>query len=451
MTPIRHESAIFGLRNFSVGPRCPKSGSAVQSAGYLLALEPRTGLGPCHVYVHRVRWWVWNVSQVRQHAAEKRWQAPSFDSPTTTLVKEDRSMSSEAAAGAGLSPFEQLRHGREILKRESRTLAQLADRLDARFCDAVGYLYRCRGSVIVSGMGKAGLVGQKIMATLASTGTRSHCLHPAEAVHGDLGRIHHLDVMLILSQSGQTEEVVRLLPSLDELGVPILAITGSADSALGRAATVVLELGALEEAGSLGLAPSTSTTAMLALGDALALVTSRMRNFDREDFARFHPGGSLGRKLSKVDQHLRGLDRCRVAPDSATVRDVFVGLAVPGRRTGAIMLVDDDGRLSGIFTDSDLARLFEHRREGAIDGPIGRVMTADPLRAQTGTLMLDAVRLMATRKISELPVVDGDGRPVGLIDVTDVMSMFPEQKSRQEKTTPADCRIYREPRHGEPA
>ena len=361
-------------------------------------------------------------------------------------------MSSEAAAtGTGLSPFEQLRHGREILKREGLTLARLADRLDTRFCDAVGYLHRCRGSVIVSGMGKAGIVGQKIMATLASTGTRSHCLHPAEAVHGDLGRVHPQDVMLILSQSGQTEEVVRMLPTLGELGVPILAITGFPDSTLGRAATVVLELGALEEACSLGLAPSTSTTAMLALGDALALVTSRMRNFGREDFARFHPAGSLGRKLAKVDQHFRPLDRCRMAPDSETVRDVFVGLAVPGRRTGAIMLLDDDGKLSGVFTDSDLARLFEHRREGAIDRPIGRVMTADPLRVETGTLLLDAVALMATRKISELPVVDGDGRPVGLIDVTDVMSMFPSQDIRQENTAPASCRIFREPPHGESA
>ena len=356
-------------------------------------------------------------------------------------------MSSQAAAatGAELSPFEQLRHGREVLQRESRTLSQVADRLDSRFCDAVGHLYRCQGSVIVSGMGKAGLVGRKIMATLASTGTRSHCLHPAEAVHGDLGRVHHQDVMLILSQSGETEEVLRLLPSLAELGVPILAITGTAESSLGRAATVVLELGVLKEAGSLGLAPSTSTTAMLALGDALALVTSRMRNFDREDFARFHPGGNLGRKLSRVDQYLRGLDRCRVAPDSATVRHVFVGLAVPGRRTGAIMLVDAEGRLTGIFTDSDLARLFEHHREEAIDGPIRRVMSAGPLSVQTGTLMLDAVSLMATRKISELPVVDAGGRPVGLIDVTDVVSIFPEQDGRPNNTPTENCRLYREP------
>ncbi len=360
-------------------------------------------------------------------------------------------MSSDAAAvPARLSPFEQLRFGREVLQRESRTLSQVADRLDSRFCDAVEYLYQCQGSVIVSGMGKAGLVGQKIMATLASTGTRSHCLHPAEAVHGDLGRVHHQDVMLILSQSGETEEVVRLLPSLGELGVPILAITGTAESSLGRASTVVLELGVLKEAGSLGLAPSTSTTAMLALGDALALVTSRMRNFAREDFARFHPGGSLGRKLSKVDNHFRGLDRCRVALDSATVRDVFVGLALPGRRTGAIMLVDGEGKLTGIFTDSDLARLFEHRREEAIDGTISRVMTADPLRVRAGSLMLDAVTLMEERKISELPVVDDVGRPVGLIDVTDVMSMFTEQDGRKDDTAKANCRLYREPQQGGP-
>ena len=248
-----------------------------------------------------------------------------------------------------LSPFEQLRLARQILEQESATVVDVARRLDSRFCRAVDYLYRCRGSVIVCGMGKAGLVGQKIMATLASTGTRSHCLHPAEAVHGGLGRVHHEDVMLILSQSGQTEEVVRLLPSLGELGVPILAITARADSTLGQAAAVVLELGSLDEACSLGLAPTTSTTAMLAVGDALALVTSRMRNFAREDFARSHPAGSLGRKLSKVDDHLRALARCRVASQQKTVRRVFVDLSVPGRRTGAIMLVDREGNVVAKF------------------------------------------------------------------------------------------------------
>ena len=342
-----------------------------------------------------------------------------------------------------LSPFEQLRLARQIIEQESRTLLDVARRLDSQFCRAVDYLHGCRGSVIVCGMGKAGLVGQKIMATLASTGTRSHYLHPAEAVHGDLGRVHHDDVMLILSQSGQTEEVVRILPSLGELGVTILAVTARADSTLGQAAAVVLELGPLDEACSLGLAPTTSTTAMLALGDALALVTSRMRNFAREDFARSHPAGSLGRKLSKVDHHLRALARCRVASQEKTVRRVFVDLSVPGRRTGAIMLVDGEGKLSGIFTDSDLARLFEHRREHALDRPIREVMTARPVTVRMGTKMIDAVAAMAQRKISELPVVDAEGRPVGLIDVTDVVGMFPELNEHEgERPSRPEYRVF---------
>lgn len=354
-----------------------------------------------------------------------------------------------------LSPFEQLRQGRQILQQESQTLALLAKRLDHEFCRAVELLYQCRGSVIVSGMGKAGLVGQKIMATLASTGTRSHCLHPAEAVHGDLGRVHHDDLMLILSQSGETEEVVRLLPSLAEFGVPIIAITAQADSTLGKAATVVLELGHLEEACSLGLAPSTSTTAMLALGDALALVVSQMRHFSREDFARFHPAGSLGRKLSKVDHHMRPLEQCRVARDSKTVREVLVGVSMPGRRTGAIMLVDPEGKLTGLFTDSDLARLFENRRDHELDAPIARVMTANPLTARLGSRMTEAVTLMARRKISELPVVDAEGKPVGLIDVTDVVGILPSPAPAEEvdsaEASPSarislgECRVYHEP------
>ena len=346
-----------------------------------------------------------------------------------------------------LNPFEQLRLARQIIEQESRTLLEVAQRLDRQFCRAVEYLCGCRGSVLVSGMGKAGLVGQKIMATLGSTGTRSHFLHPAEAVHGDLGRVHPDDVMLILSQSGQTEEIVRILPSLVDLGVPIVAVTARADSTLGRAATVVLELGPLDEACPLGLAPTTSTTAMLALGDALALVTSRMRNFAREDFARSHPAGSLGRKLSKVDHHLRALAQCRVAPEEQTVRQVFVDLSVPGRRTGAIMLVDGEAKLSGIFTDSDLARLFEHRREHALDRPIREVMTARPVTVRTGTKMIDAVAAMAQRKISELPVVDAEGRPIGLIDVTDVVGMFPEiDAHRSERVSSPEDRVLRQPR-----
>lgn len=346
-------------------------------------------------------------------------------------------MSMEAAAVSDrLSPFEQLRFARQVILTESRALAQVADRLDGEFCRAVQLVFGCQGSVIVCGIGKAGLVGQKIMATLASTGTPSHCLHPAEAVHGDLGRVHPNDMLLMLSQSGETEEVVRLIPSLIELGVPIVAITGQTASTLGRAAAVTIELGPLKEACALGLAPSTSTTAMLAVGDALALVVSRMRKFEREDFARFHPGGSLGYKLSKVEHHMRPLVECRVAAEVETVRQVLIGASMPGRRTGATMLVDAEGRLSGIFTDSDLARLFEHHRDHELDGPVRQVMTTDPLRVESGAMMVDAVAIIVGRKISELPVVDNDGRPIGLIDVTDVVALLPKETSPDEASPP---------------
>jgi arabinose-5-phosphate isomerase len=341
-------------------------------------------------------------------------------------VKDDRPMSQDSSHAAALAPADQLRYAREIIQLESGALWKLAERLDGEFCRAVDQLFRCRGSVIVSGMGKAGLIGQKIAATLASTGTRSHYLHPAEAVHGDLGRIHHEDVLLILSQSGETEEVVRLLPSLATLGVPIVAVTGARGSRLARAATVTIDLGPLKEACSLGLAPSTSTTAMLAMGDALALVASRMRSFRREDFARFHPAGNLGRQLSKVDDVMRPVAQCRVAPATQTVRQVFVDHRMGRRRSGAIMLTGGDGKLVGLFTDSDLARLFESRRDAAIDESIQTVMTYQPCTVPAGSMLVDAIAIMAERKISELPVIDSAGVPVGLLDITDVVAVFPD-------------------------
>lgn len=324
---------------------------------------------------------------------------------------------------APLTPAEQVSAAREILRLEAVALWKFSYRLDDSFSRTIALFYRCAGSVIVTGMGKAGLVGQKIGATLASVGTRAHFLHPAEAVHGDLGRIHADDLVLMLTQSGETSEVVQLLPSLRDFGVPIVAVTASRNSTVGRAATEVLQLGRLEEACSLGLAPSTSTTAMLALGDALALVMSRMRGFGPEDFARFHPGGSLGRKLSKVDDHMRPLGQCRLSLGSHSIRQVLVECGRSGRRTGAVMLTDAQGKLTGLFTDSDLARLFERRAESALDSPIHSVMVADPITIQSGSLLRDAIELLVDRKISELPVVDTAGRPVGLVDVTDVVGI----------------------------
>ncbi|HEV3022868.1 MAG TPA: KpsF/GutQ family sugar-phosphate isomerase [Pirellulales bacterium] len=336
-------------------------------------------------------------------------------------------MSSQAATPLGeLSPFEQIRFGREIIQQEAQALQALARRLGGEFVRATACLHSCRGTVVVTGMGKAGLIGQKISATLASTGTRSIFLHPAEAVHGDLGRVGDDDVVLALSQSGETEEVVRLLPALAAMGVPIIAVTTHAKSTLARAAHVTLELGTLQEACPLGLAPSTSTTAMLALGDALALVTSRLLAFGHADFARVHPAGNLGRRLRKVEDQMRLLEECRVARDEQNVREVFAELRRPGRRTGAILLVGPTGALRGIFTDSDLARLFEARRDEAFDRPIAEVMSSRARTVPLGTMLLDAVSIMAELKISELPVVDAAGAPVGLLDITDVVGMIPE-------------------------
>ncbi len=324
------------------------------------------------------------------------------------------------------SDFETLRYGREVVAVEARALATLAERLDGSFCEAVDVIRATRGSVIVTGIGKAGMIGQKLTATFASTGARAHFLHPAEAFHGDLGRVHADDVVLALSQSGETSEVLQLLPALKQFGVKLIAMTASAKSTLGRAADVVLPLGRLEEACPLGLAPSTSTTVMLALGDALALVVSRQRGFKAEDFARFHPGGALGVKLSAVDDHMRLLSECRTAGANQTIREVLVKGMRPGRRSGAIMLVDAAGRLVGLFTDSDLARLVERRNDAALDAPIGEVMSRSPATVRSGDRMTIAIEILTERKFSELPVVDAQGRPVGMIDVTDVVGMLPE-------------------------
>ena len=319
---------------------------------------------------------------------------------------------------------------RRIIEAEARTLLSLAGALSEEFSRAVDLLLHGKGAVVVSGMGKAGHVGQKIAATLCSTGTRSYFLHPAEAIHGDLGRIHKEDIALVLSASGETEEIVRLIPSLKTLGAAHIAVTCKPESTLGRGATITLDLGPIQEACPLGLAPSATTAAMMALGDALALVVSQARGFSAEDFARFHPGGSLGRKLAKVEEVMRPLADCRVAQESQTLRSALVHQSRPGRRTGAIMVVNKTGALTGIFTDSDLARLLETRREASIDEPVCQVMTRNPKSVRAGTLLPAACDILAEKKISELPVVDAAGRPLGLVDITDIVATSGPGNSR---------------------
>ncbi len=294
--------------------------------------------------------------------------------------------------------------------------------------------------IVVTGMGKAGLIGRKITATLSSTGTRAHFLHPAEAAHGDLGCLADDDVLIVLSNSGETEEVCRILPSVTRFGIPIIAITASRASTVGRSAAATIELGRLREAGPHALAPSTTTTAMLAVGDALALVVGRRKGFTPQQFALYHSGGSLGAMLKSVGEIMRTGAQLRIAEESKSIRNVFAESSRPGRRTGAVILIDAAGRLSGLFTDSDLARLLERRQDGLLDRPIAESMTRHPLTTGPDILLSEAIEILSHNRISELPVVDGDGRPLGILDVTDVVAAGLRQR--------LNLSAWAAPRHG---
>lgn len=324
---------------------------------------------------------------------------------------------------------DRLEYARQVVLAEAQALTDVAGRLDDSFVRAVELMHGGRGRVAVTGTGKSADVGQKIAGTFSSTGTRAFVLDATRAAHGDLGMLHPEDIVLALSHSGESDEIVRLLGPFRELAAGVVALTGNGDSSLARHADVAIVLGPLAEVCPLGLAPSTSTTAMLAVGDALAFVLSRMHGFGREDFARLHPAGSLGRKLLKVEAVMRQDPDLRIADQGASVRTVFAAVRRRGRRTGAVMLTSADGRLTGLFTDSDLARLFEQRKDDALDRPIADVMTPTPLTVPLGSRVLDAVEIMRRHKISELPVVDGSGRPVGLLDITDLLALAPPDQS----------------------
>jgi len=324
------------------------------------------------------------------------------------------------------SQFDQLRDAREIIFREADALHLMGRALGTELSDAVELIRSRKGAVILTGMGKAGIIAQKICATFSSTGTRSHFLHPAEAIHGDLGCLHSDDTILALSNSGETEEIRRLLPLIQKMDLPIIGITARETSSLGQASEVVLCLGDLKEAGPHQLAPSTSTTAMLAMGDALSLVISKARGFTPLEFATYHPGGSLGRRLTKINEVMRCRDEVRVTCETKSIRETFVRLRSPGRRSGAVIIVDDSDRVTGIFTDSDLARLLEERRDAQLDRPISDVMTAQPITIQSDASLEAAVELLKSQKLSELPVVDRNQHLAGLIDITDVIGWQPQ-------------------------
>ena len=325
-------------------------------------------------------------------------------------------------------PSSHLDYAREVLQTEAEALLAVRDRLGKAFEEAVERILRSNGSVIVTGMGKAGLVGQKIAATLASTGTRAHPLHPAEALHGDLGRIGPEDVVLALSYSGETDEVVRLIEPIRRLGATLIAVTGRSQSRLAAGADIAIVLGPLEEACPLGLAPSTSTTAMMAVGDALAFTLSRARRFAPEQFAAFHPAGSLGKLSASVRSIMRTGSAMRVAHAGRSVREAIIEAHRPGRRTGAILIVDDTGKLCGIFTDGDLVRLLGQAKQDPLALPIDAVMTRSPVTIHQSATVREAVQLLSAGKYSQLPVLDDERRPVGIIDITDVVSLIPDRR-----------------------
>lgn len=332
---------------------------------------------------------------------------------------------SESRSPQGSGRFDVLRQARDIVRKEADALTALSSGIPIQLYEAVQLITECEGAVIVTGVGKAGWIGQKISASFASTGTVSHFLNPTEAFHGDLGRIGRRDIVLALSNSGETGELAQLLPRINQFDVPIIAITSSARSTLAQHADIVLDYGSVSEAGHMGLAPTTSTTVMLALGDALALCVSQAQSFQPIDFAKFHPGGKLGRQLSVVDEIMRPLSSCRVAIESETIRDIYVRYSGRERRVGVILTLNDDGQLVGLFTDSDLARLLERQQDSFFDKPIASVMTKSPVTISTNSQTMLAVEILAARNLSELPVVDNSSRPIGMVDITDVLSLLP--------------------------
>ncbi|HEX8908162.1 MAG TPA: KpsF/GutQ family sugar-phosphate isomerase [Anaeromyxobacteraceae bacterium] len=314
---------------------------------------------------------------------------------------------------------ELVEYGQSVVAAEAAALGRLT--LDAQFATAVEWILACRGRVVVTGMGKSGFVAQKLSATLASTGTPSHYLHPAEAAHGDLGRVAREDLVLALSNSGETEEILRLLPALKKIGARVVALTRDLATPLARGAHLVLPIGAIEEACPMRLAPTASIAALLAVADALAMTVLKNRPFDREAYALYHPGGKLGRGLMKVREVMRAGPENPLVRDSAPLKEAVAVMTETPGRPGACTVVDGEGRLVGVFTDGDLRRSVERGRVD-FDAPVSRFMSRNPRTVRPEALVADAARVLRQARIDQVPVVDEAGRPVGLLDVQDLLA-----------------------------
>lgn len=315
-----------------------------------------------------------------------------------------------------------LQQARETLDIESRAIECVRDRLDQRLVGAVELLLAMRGRAIVCGIGKSGAVGRKLAATLASTGTPAYFMHAAEAVHGDLGMVNDEDTAILITNSGETEELVRLLPIIKRRGAEIIAICGEADSTVGRAADVLLDASVEREACPLNLVPTSSAIAEQALGDALAMALMRARGFSAEDFGQTHPGGQLGKRvLLRVEDLMHGGDDNPVVGLDATVEEALLTMTNAAVR-GAVSIIDDDGTLRGLFTDGDFRRVMQREtdRDAVMRGPIADVMTTTPTVVRVGTMAIEALNLMDQREFDNMPVVDGQGRAVGMLDIQDL-------------------------------
>jgi len=317
-----------------------------------------------------------------------------------------------------------LDYARRVIIAEAEAIRSMVRAVDESFAVAAEIIFSASGAVIVAGVGKAGIIGKKISATLASTGTPSHFLHPVEAVHGDLGRVRGGDIVLALSHSGESDEMVRLITLLKQQENKLIAITGNPESRLARYSDVVLCTGPLAEACPLGIAPSVSTTCMLALGDALAFTVMKARDFDAADYARYHPGGSLGARLITVGQSMmfKPGEQLPLAATGDSIGEMLARTESLKRR-GAVMIVDEQGKLAGIITDGDLRRGIAGLREGFLDRRAAEIMTPDCKSVRPDTLAAEAMAIFHKYRIDELPVVDNDRRPVGLIDVQDIVAI----------------------------
>jgi len=320
-----------------------------------------------------------------------------------------------------LSTDEIISRGKEVIRIEAEAVANLAEAIDEQFVQAVDTMYQCKGRVVLTGMGKSGLIARKIVATLNSTGTPSIYLHPTDALHGDLGMVRGEDVVILISKSGESEEIINLLPMFKRLGVKLIAMCGNKNSRLAKECDIYISIRVKEEACPYDLAPTASTTATLAMGDALSVALLHKRNFTQEDFAMLHPGGSLGKRLSlKIKEIMITGERVPKVKENTSLKDVII--EITSKRLGTTSVINDEGKLTGIITDGDLRRLLEKTMEiknlRAID-----VMTKNPKVIKEEFLASYALQQMENYKITSLIVIDDEQHPIGIIHLHDLINL----------------------------